>query len=390
MTFFGLAARNALRNKLRTLLTVFGVTVALLTFVLLRTVIYSWTAAVEHAAKDRIGTRHKVSFIMLLPLRYVEEIRQIPAVTSAAFMQWFGGKDPRPQYEKDFFATIAVEPRTFLGVYDEIALPNDQVESWVTNRRGAIVGDVLAKKHDWKVGDEVTLESPIFAGEWRFQVSGIYTTTRRSMDRTSLFLHWAYLNETAPPGMKDMVGWIAAKVDDPGKAAQISRAIDAHFEDRDLQTLSMSEKALNNSFLGMLSAVLDAINLVSVVILVIMMLILGNTIAMGVRERTSEYGALRAVGFQPRHIAGFVLGEAAVIGVLGSVLALVLAYPFVEKGLGRFLEENMGSFFPYFRIPLDVAVAAVALGVGLAALAALLPAYRASRLNVIDALRRVG
>ena len=192
-----------------------------------------------------------------------------------------------------------------------------------------------------------------------------------------------------PERRKDQIGWIITRVDDPARTAEVSAAIDKLFDDRDVQTLSMSERAMNVSFLGMISAVLRAVDIVSLVILGIMMLILGNTIAMGVRERTNEYGVMRAIGFLPRHVAIFVLGEAVTIGVLGGGLGLALSYPLVERGLGRWLEENMGSFFPYFRVTAGTALTALALAVALGLVAALLPAYRAARLDVVDALRRV-
>jgi putative ABC transport system permease protein len=131
-------------------------------------------------------------------------------------------------------------------------------------------------------------------------------------------------------------------------------------------------------------------NIVSIVILLIMLLILGNTIAMGVRERTNEYGVLRAIGFLPKHIVLFVIGEAMTIGAFGGCLGILLSYPLVEKGIGRWLEENMGGMFPYFRIAESTTIAAAVLSIALGALAAAIPAYRASRLDVIDALRRVG
>ena len=115
------------------------------------------------------------------------------------------------------------------------------------------------------------------------------------------------------------------------------------------------------------------------------MLILGNTIAMNVRERTNEYGVLRAIGFQPRHIAAFVLGEGITVGAMGGGLGLLISYPIVQRGFGRFLEENMGAFFPYFRISASTTVAALILAILLAASAALLPAYRASKLDVVSA-----
>jgi putative ABC transport system permease protein len=385
------AVRNLGRNKLRTLLTIAGVSVAIVTFILLRTVLSAWTVAADHAAKDRVGTRHKVSFIMPLPKRYLEEIKQIPGVKRAAGANWFGAKDPN--HETEFFGSFAVDPEEYLEVYDEIIIPPEQREAWFQNRTGAVVGDALAKKMGWKVGDRVTLKGTIYPGDWEFQISGIYTAVRKSVDRSSFMFHYDYLNDSqavANANSKDLVGWIVSRIDDPSRAAEISKTIDARFEERDQQTLSMSERAMNTSFIGMISAILKAVDVVSLVILAIMVLILGNTVAMGVRERTHEYGVLRAIGFLPKHLAVFVLGEAMTVSVAGGVLGVMISYPFVQEGLGRFLEENMGAFFPFFRIDPATIVWALLLALLLGAVAAALPAYNASRLKVIEALRRTG
>ncbi len=388
MTLTQLAARNLLRNKFRAALTIAGVAVAILTFMLLRTVISAWTAGADFAAKDRVVTRHKITFVMTLPKRYADQIKEIPGVKVAAYNNWFGGKDPK--HDREFFATIAVESATFFQVYDEALLSAGDKERWMQDRRGAIVGDVLATKMGWKVGDKVTLQSGIYRGDWDFTVDGIYTATRKSIDRSQFIFHWDYLNETAPARMKDQIGWIVSRVTDPSRAAEIGTTIDKVFDEKDTQTLSQDERAFQASFLAMMSAVLKAIDIVSLAIMLIMMLILGNTIAMGVRERVGEYGTLRALGFLPHHIAGFVLGESVLIGLLGGVLGVALSYPIVEKGLGRWIEENMGSFLPYFRISASTAGVAVLLAVGLGLVAAAIPARQAAKLNVIDALRKVG
>ncbi|MCU0681564.1 MAG: FtsX-like permease family protein [Polyangiaceae bacterium] len=387
MNIVSLAARNLQRNRVRALLTIVGVAVMVVTFVLMRTVIWAYTMSAEVAAKDRVISRHKVSFVLTLPKRYVETIRQTPGVTDVTWANWFSGKDPK--HDSEFFATLAVDPKTYFGVYDEMRVAPAALEAWKQDRRGAIVGDVLAQKLGWKVGDKVMLQSQIYPGDWEFTVSGIYEATRQSIDRSQLIFHWDYMNEGVPPRMRDQIGWTIARVRDVGRSADVTRAIDQGFEVKDVQTLSQSEGAYNQSFLGNYSALLTAIDLVSVVILLIMMLILGNTIAMGVRERTHEYGTLRAIGFRPGHVAAFVLAESTVVGALGGVLGLALSYPIVEQGLGRFIEENMGAFFPYFRINPLTAAAALGLALLLGIAAAAVPAWNASRLQVVDALRRI-
>jgi putative ABC transport system permease protein len=388
MNVASIGMRNVSRNKTRTLLTVLGGAVAVLAFVLLRTVIWAWNVGAEYAAKDRLGTRHKVSFILSMPKRYVETVRQVPGVSQATWANWFGAKDPR--HPNEFFATLAVDPESFLEVYNEAKVSPADKERWMQDRKGAIVGDVLARKLGWKVGDKVTLQGTIYPGDWEFNIDGIYEATAKSIDRSQLFFHWNYVNESLPDRRKDQVGWITSRVNNPEQSANVSAAIDKIFDEKDVQTTTMSEHAMNNSFMAMFSAILKALDIVSIIILLIMMLILGNTIAMGVRERTREYGVLRALGFSPGHVRTFVLGEALTIGILAGAVGLALSYPIVQLGMGRWLEENMGAWFPYFRLNAGTAAVAVALSILLGAVSAVIPAMQASKMSVIDALRRVG
>jgi len=387
MTLAGLAVRNLARNKFRVALTVAGVAVAIVAFLLIRTVLWAWTSGAQWAAKDRVVTRHKVTFVMALPEHYVEVVREAPHIKAVTWANWFGGKDPR--HDREFFGTLAVDPDTYFTVYDEMKVPPGQLDDWKHDRQGAIVGDVLAKKLGWKLGDTVTLESGIYPGDWQFKIDGIYTTTAKSVDRSTFCFHWDYLNDALPPARRDKVGWIVSRVDDSAHVADIGVALDKRFDDADTPTLSQDERSFNASFLAMFSAILKAMNIVSGVILVIMTLILGNTIAMGVRERTGEYGVLRAIGFRPGHVALWVVGESLTLGLLGGVVGAALAWPFINYGVGRFIEENMGAFFPYFRLNTANLLLGLALAALLGAAAAAFPAWRASRLRVVDAVRRI-
>jgi putative ABC transport system permease protein len=383
-----IAARNLSRNWLRTILTVLGAAVALIAFIMLRTVLSSWEVGADYAAKDRLGTRHKVSFVMPLPKKYIDDIRGISGVKQATWANWFGGKDPaRPD---EFFATIAVDAPSFLPVMDELVLQDDDKTRWLADKRGAIIGDVLAKKLNLKVGDKYTLQGSIYPGDWEFNIDGIYTAARKSLDRSQFIFHWSYMNDSIPEARRDTIGWVMTRVEDASKSADLSSRIDTIFDERDTQTVTMSERNMQLSFMAMFGAILTLLNIVSVIILVIMLMILGNTIAMGVRERTREYAVLRAVGFLPSHIRLFVLGEATALGIVAGLVGIGIAYPLVNHLLGRAIEENMSAWFPYFRVEPSVALSALAIALVLAAGAALIPAIQAGRVSVIDALRRVG
>ncbi|MDZ4696032.1 MAG: FtsX-like permease family protein [Deltaproteobacteria bacterium] len=387
MNFIRISARNLLRNKLRTTLTVLGASVAIIAFVMLRTVLSAWSTAADFAAKDRIATRHKVSFVITMPKNYVDQIRAVPGVKSATYAIWFGGKNPKKP--EQFFATMAFDAPSMLEVFDELVLAPDQQQAFLADKQGAIIGDVLARQLGLKVGDRFTLQGSIYPGDWPLNITGIYTATKKSIDRSSMFFHYSYVNDSLPPDRQDQIGWIASRIDDPGRGPAISAAIDQMFDVKDIQTTTMSERAMNLSFMGMISSLLKALDVISIIILFIMMMILGNTIAMGVRERTREYGVLRAIGFPPASIAWFVVGEAAVTGIVSGIVGLALSFPIVELGLGRLLEENMGAWFPYFRIDPKTYVMGMGLALVLALAASIVPARNAFRLQVTDALRRL-
>jgi putative ABC transport system permease protein len=387
MTLTGLAVRNLARNKFRVALTLTGVAIAIVAFLLLRTVTWAWVAGPESAPKDRIVTRHRITMTLALPKRYVLDVRKAPHIKAATWANWFGGKDP--QREDEVFATLAVDPTTYFTVYDEMKIPADQLDRFVHDKQGAVVGDLLAKRMGWKVGDRVILRSGIVPGDWQFNIDAVYTASSQTVDRASFIFDWNYVNDTVPAARQDMVGWIVSRADGTGSVADIGLQLDKLFDERDIQTRSQDERSFNASFLGMFSAILKALNIISAVILAIMTLILGNTIAMGVRERTGEYGVLRAIGFLPGHIALWVVGESLVMAVLGGVLGTLAAWPFINVFVGRIIEEHMASFFPYFGLE----PRHMALGLGLSALlgaaAAAIPAWRASQLQVVEAVRRV-
>jgi putative ABC transport system permease protein len=382
------ARRNLFRRKGRTILTVLAVAVAVLIFGAIRTAVAMWNAGADEAATDRLATRHKVSITMQLPKRYIDDVRTIPGIKAATWAVWFGGKDPKER--TPFFAALAADGNTWFDVMDEMSVPPDQLAKWKATPNGTILGDILAKTLEVKVGDRLTINSDIYPGDWEFEVVGIYTPLRRTVDRNTLVFHWDYLNnDPRNEFSKEQIGWVMSRIEPAADSATLSRAVDKKFDDRDDQTVTMSERAFQLSFLGAFSAILGAFDLVSLVILLIMALILANTIAMSVRERTHEYGVLRAIGFPPKYILGFILAESVLIALVGGLVGVGLTTVLINFGMGPFIEQNMAGMFPYFRTPPWVLlVAATGAGV-LGALAAIVPAVRASRLKVTDSLRRL-
>lgn len=381
------ARRNLLRRPGRTVLTILVVALTVLIFCAIRTLIHSFTGGIEDAAVDRIATRHKVSFTMQLPRHYIDDLRQVPGVEKATWANWFGAKDPKQRVP--FFAGIAVDQDSYFDVQTDMHVPPDQLAAWKQTRNGAILGDLLAKKFGVKVGDRLVIDSDIYPGEWDLTVSGIYTATRANIDRGSLIFRWDYLNsDPRATYSKDQLGWMLSRISDPVRSAEISRQIDAKFNSFDDQTVTMSEQALALGFLGGFVAVLSAFNVGSLVILLIMALVLANTIAMNVRERIHEYGVLRAIGFTPRYIIGFIVGESLLVALIGGLVGVLLTVGLINHTIGPFTTQNLTPVRNFFT-PVSTIVLALVAATALGLIAGIVPALRASRLKTTDALRRV-
>lgn len=386
MTLARLAFANARRSPLRAALTILAVAISLVAFVLLRSVSANFTEKVRQTPNNRVVTRHKIGWERAMPVRYAAEIAKLPGVKQAMGGRWAGLK--HPTNTKVYFDTTAVQAKAFVDMHYELVAPPEQKRAFVENRRGLLVSDELAAIYGWKVGDTVPLEGTFFPGHWQFQVSGIYHSTRHGFAQRSMWIHWEYFNELLPVEEHDLINIVSAQIFEPRDGAQIAKSIDIHFDDQDNQTFTQEDQALNAAFVGNFGAILRALDVVSLMILGIVLLIVGNTMAMSVRERTREYGVLRAIGFLPKNVAVFVLSEAALLGLGGGLLGVALAYPLVEHPISRYFEDSL--HFAPLEVPSAAALLAIGVGTVLGALAAAIPAYEASRLEVVSALRRVG
>ena len=322
--------RNAFRHKLRTLLTVCGMAVAILAFCLLQTVIDAWYAGAAASSNTRLISRNSISLIFPLPLYYRERIHQVSDVTVVSYANWFGGYYQDP---KNFFANFAVEPRSYLELYPEFLIPDADKAAFLRDRKGALAGRKLAERFGWKVGDQITLKGTIFPGDWPMVIRAIYTGRDKTVDETMLLFHWDYLNETLKktlPLAADQVGFYTIGVRHPEAVAQTSAAIDALFKNSAAETLTETEKAFQLSFVAMSEAIISIIRLVSIVVIIIILVVVANTMAMSVRERLWEYAVLKTLGFVSGQIALLILGESLVITLLGGGLGIALTFPLAQ------------------------------------------------------------
>jgi putative ABC transport system permease protein len=386
MTLVRLAIRNLRRAPLRAALTALAVAVSLVAFVLLRAVSAGWTRQVAETPNDRVVARHRVGWEQTLPVNYVEQVRAMAGIKHAMGGRWAELKNPAR--ERVYFSTTAVQARAFVDMHHELVAPKEQKEAFVKNRHGGMVSEELAREFGWKLGDTIVLKGSFFAGEWPLTIECLYVSTRHGFAHRGVWLHLEYYNERLPETEQDRINIISAQIFEPSAGAQLAKAIDIHFDTHDQQTFTQEDQALNASFVGMFGAVLQAIDVVALLILGVVILILGNTVSMGVRERAHELGLLRALGFGTSHFMTLVVGEASILGAFGGALGLLLSYPVVHSGVGRFLQETMDM--PPLSVPQDAALLALLLGVLLGAVSAALPAWRAAQLGAAEALRRVG
>jgi putative ABC transport system permease protein len=366
-------------------LTILGITIAILAFGLLRTVVSAWYAGVNASSATRLITRNSISLVFSLPISYMERVRHVDGVKGVSYANWFGGVYVT---EKNFFPNFAIEPDSYLNLYPEFNLPADQRRVFVSDRKGCVVGRKLAERFGWKIGDTITLKGTIFPGNWEFVLRGIYNGTEKSTDENQFFFHWTYLNETlrkTVPRRADQIGVIIIGLKSPQSAAETSLAIDAQFRNSLAETLTETEKAFQLSFVSMTEAIVVAIRIVSFVVIIIILAVVANTMAMTARERIGEYAIFKAMGFRSYHIAGMIFGESLFIMLIGCVCGILLTFPVAQK-----FGELMGNFFPVFNVELSTIYLDIAFSVLVGIIAAIFPTWRAATIKIADGLRRIG
>jgi len=386
MELIRLLLRNALRHKLRTVLTVIGVGVAVMAFALLQTVVTAWHAGVEASASNRLITRHAVSFVFPLPLSYRDRIAQISGVNKVTYAVWFSGV----YIDKNqFFARLAVDSDTFFDVYPEFVIEREQFEAFKRERNACIIGVDIAKRYRLKIGDIMPMEGDVYPGQWEFVVRGIYYPRDQTTDPSSMMFHYGYVDERVrqeSPDRAGQVGWYIVRIDDPANSAQISQEIDKLFANSRAETKTETERAFQQSFLSAASAVITAMNIMSFVIIGIILLVLGNTMVMSARERTHEFAVLKALGFSGRQLFLLLGGESMMLSIAGSALGLALTLPAVAG----FQSALPKGWFPVFYIKPETIVIGCIAGFVVGLLASLIPLRRVLTTRIVEGLRYVG
>lgn len=397
MNLFSLVLVGLGRNKLRTGLTFLSVTVALFLFSALGGILDTLADSIRVGSETRLVTRNAVSLVLILPKAYRERLMAVEGVKNVGYANWFGAQ--LPDDPGNFFAQFAVDAETYLPIYDrdveiiegspsqvDISLPDGidpKLAAFMTERTACIVGRGLMERMGWELGQTVTLAGTIFPGDWPFTIRAVYRAKEKSFGEESMLFHWEYLSEKGMGGA-GAVGWYVLELEPGTNAADVSQRVDALYENSAAPTRTETERAFQAGFVSMYGNLPFVIRVIGLAVVFAILLVAANTMMMSFRERTSEFGVLKTLGFEDGTIFRVVLMEAAIItfgaGVVGTLLA-------------KFLLEGSGFNFGGFLPPMTVYWSTVALGIGMAvlvgAVSGLVPAWQAARLDIVTALRRV-
>jgi len=380
MRFLPLLLANLRRRKIRTVLTVGSFAVAMFLFGILGSIHYGFRQGIDDAGAVRLVVVGRTSIMQPLPITYLARLKRLPGVRDAAHATWFGGVY---QDVKNFFPQFVVEPDDWRRIYPEYVVSPSQWADFLADRAGCVVGTKLAQRFGWRLGDKIPLKVPGYlgGGSWDFHVRAIYHGTRQGDDETQLWLRHDYFYEKAPSYWRGIVGWYVVRVAEPGRALAVAKAIDAEFGNSASETRTQTESAFAASFMQQMGNIEFLLLAIGGVVFFTLLLVTGNTMAIAVRERTSELAVLKALGFSDRFVVGLVLAESLVIAAFGGAVGLWLAHALTKQDI------TSGLILLYLPPTALAGGAAFALGTGL--LAGVLPAVGAMRLNVATALRRV-
>lgn len=382
MTRAGFITANLFRKKTRTILTVLSVVMAFLLFGLLQSLDHVFSAGADFVGATRLMTQARVSFTQALPLSMKPKLESVPGVARVTYSQWFGGVW---QTNTPIF-TFSVDPTSYHDVYPEWVMPEEQWRAFATTRTAMVVGKLTADKFGWKVGQKIPLSSNIYPQKdgskaWAFDLVGIYDGKDDSWKKqaTQVFINHDYFDEANLFG-KGHTNFFVLKLAPDGNPEAISKTVDAMFENSPDETKTQTEKDFNLGFVKQLGDIGLMVRWILFAVFFTLLLVVGNTMAQSVRERVPELAVLKTLGFSDASVLGFVLAEAVALCLIGGLIGLGLA-----TLLGGMVEEATGG---QFLLPVDAFVWAVGIAtiIVMSLAVGLLPALRAQRLKIVDAL----
>ncbi|MFK8017112.1 MAG: ABC transporter permease [Gammaproteobacteria bacterium] len=383
MKDFYLIFRNLTRKPLRLFLTLFATFIAFMIFGALTAFQDAFDSGVDLAADDRLIVVNKINFTQTLPFSYLQKVRAVDGVSSVTTLNWFGGyyQDPKKQ-----MGMFAVDVDSFLTVYDELIVTPEERAAWSANRQGLIAGRAVAQRLGWKKGERIPVNSNIFSQrdgrtDWDFDVVAIYDGAEAQTDTNSVYFHYKYFSETQSFG-GNFLGFLAVRTASPDLNETVISEIDELFVNSPAETETVPEKAFNKAFIdqiGNLSLILTSVVLAAFFVILV---IVGNSMALSIRERTGEIGVMKTLGFTSMRIFKMVIAESLLVALIGGVLGTIAAIGLVG------LANNAPFQLPTLVVSGGLWGKSVFYMILLGLITGIVPAISALRMNIISALSR--
>jgi putative ABC transport system permease protein len=380
-----LIRKNLFRRKLRAILMMVSILIAFAIFAVLVSFERAFNAGQDRATPDRLVVINKISFTQPLPISYYNRVAAIDGVAQITHFSWFGGYYQEP---RNFLVAFAVDPENWMKLRDSDFVFSPEVRAaFIRERTGVLVGARMMEKWGWKVGDHIPISSSIWSQKnrshaWDFTIVGSFTARIPQADTNVMLMGYDYFNETRSFG-KDLISWLSLRTTSVAANERVTNAIDGMFANSPYETTTDSEKAFNKAFAAQLGNIALIVELVVGAAFVTILMIVGNTMVMTVRERTREIGVLKTLGFSGGRILRMVLGEAILLALLGGLPGLGVALLLITR-----VRDSLMSFVPTLSLYPDIAAAAVGLMVVFGIITGLVPALNAMRLNIVTALGR--
>ncbi|MEN4954890.1 ABC transporter permease [Stenotrophomonas indicatrix] len=382
MKYFSLVWAQLFRSRTRTLLTLLSVVAAFLLFGMLDSVRVAFSSGGSVEGANRLVVASRLSITQSLPIRLETQIRQVSGVRDVTYGMWFGGiyQDP-----KNFFPNFSVAPNYF-DVYRELQIDPAQLQDWQQTRTGAIVGETLAKQFGWKIGDTIPLQATIFprggSNDWLLELKGIYRSKDRALaanEERQLMMNWKYFDESNDY-IKNQVSWYTVTLDNPEQSSRVAQAIDAISANSDHETKTQTESAFQQAFVKQFADIGMIVTSIMGAVFFTLLLLTGNTMAQAVRERVPELATLKTLGFKDSTVLTLVMVESVLLIGLGGLIGMGLA----ALILPAISPKSMGMLPPH--VPTPTWLVGIVLIVVIGIVVGLLPALRAKRLKIVDAL----
>ncbi|MBA0100751.1 FtsX-like permease family protein [Stenotrophomonas indicatrix] len=382
MKYFSLVWAQLFRSRTRTLLTLLSVVAAFLLFGMLDSVRVAFSSGGSVEGANRLVVASRLSITQSLPIRLETQIRQVSGVRDVTYGMWFGGiyQDP-----KNFFPNFSVAPNYF-DVYRELQIDPAQLQDWQQTRTGAIVGETLAKQFGWKIGDTIPLQATIFprggSNDWPLELKGIYRSKDRALasnEERQLMMNWKYFDESNDY-IKNQVSWYTVTLDNPEQSSRVAQAIDAISANSDHETKTQTESAFQQAFVKQFADIGMIVTSIMGAVFFTLLLLTGNTMAQAVRERVPELATLKTLGFKDSTVLTLVMVESVLLIGLGGLIGMGLA----ALILPAISPKSMGMLPPH--VPTPTWLVGIVLIVVIGIVVGLLPALRAKRLKIVDAL----